>query len=166
MSDILLIRWRAEPPPIEIRWRGGGTECFVATINAGEPIAAVIGPRGARGPAGAASISIVAAVALSGHRAVIPTADGAAYPSLADPAHGGLILGITTGAAAQGMPADIQSAGELVEPSWSWAIGPVFAGDNGILTQSIPAGAWQRRIGTAIAPTRLLIEPRPEIRTI
>lgn len=120
---------------------------------------------GGGGGGGSALIS-TAIGALSGHRVVKAVPGGVGYPSLAASADGDLILGITTAAAGDGMPIAVQTGDAISEPSWNWALGPVFAGDKGVLTQARPAGAWLRRVGTAVAPTRLLIDLRPTIQTL
>ncbi len=142
----------------------------------GEPVHAafrqirVVGPMGPQGPAGAGGgagdLLVNAAKALSGHRAVLLTAVGTAdYPDLSAPLDGGLIAGVTTGAAAAGAEIAIRTGGLLSEPSWAWTRGPVFAGDNGVLTQVPPAGAWVRQIGVAVSATQINIAPNPVILT-
>lgn len=114
----------------------------------------------------AGSVTAVAAVALSGHRTVLLDTDGKlAYPSLSAADDGGQIIGITVGATAQGSTAVIRTEGLVTEPSWSWSRGPVFAGDNGVLTQMPPDGAWVRQIGVASSPTSIFINLQPVILT-
>ena len=111
-------------------------------------------------------ITANAAQALSGHRAVLITpSDEADYPALATVLDGQLIAGITAGAAAQGDPVTIHTAGPITEPGWTWTPGPVFAGDNGVLTQTPPAGSWVRMIGMAVSPTKIIINLQPVILT-
>lgn len=115
---------------------------------------------------GYADVYMTASKALSGHRAVIATGSGADYPSIANDTHGNLIIGVTLSAAENGAQVAIRTQGEVVEPTWNWTLGPVFVGDNGVLSQTLPTGAWVRRIGTAISATRLIVEPSPVIQTI
>ena len=146
-----------------------------------------VGPRGAAGPAGESAFDIWAAagnvgteadflaslrgtvegdalvrlagaVALSGHRVVRFAADGARYVSVDDLSHADTAIGITTGASAAGAMALIQTSGLLTEPSWNWAPGPVFAGLDGMLTQTPPRAAFEQRVGTSVGPTRILVE--------
>lgn len=126
----------------------------------------IVDHRGAPGPAGPAGIATfpaIAASATSGHRAVKAVATGVAYPSLAERADGDLIVGVTANAADAGEKLLVQSGGLMIEPGWSWAIGPVFAGDVGVLVQSPPPGAWLRQIGVAVAPDRIVVNLRPAI---
>lgn len=115
--------------------------------------------------AGSAQVlSLPAALPVSGHRAVLINSAGkVAYPSIADPAHGELIVGLSNNAAATDGLVTVLTNGEMVEPSWSWTPGPVFAGDNGVLTQTPPAGAWIRQVAVAVTATKVIIGARPSI---
>jgi hypothetical protein len=125
----------------------------------------VLGQQGPAGPPGndgdSAPMQITAGETLGGHRAVVSVAGLAVY---ADPSDESLcdVIGITTGAASVGELASVHTGGQIVEPSWSWADGPVFAGTAGTLTQSIGSGALIQ-IGVAVAPTKLLVEIQPTI---
>lgn len=118
------------------------------------------GPPGPPGPAGDGSLlSKVAVGAIGGHRVVIASgADGAALADKDTPAHMFKVLGITTGAAVNGASVEISVFGEVTEPSWSWSEGPVWLGNNGLLTQTLPSTGFQLMIGTAIAPTVLMLK--------
>ncbi len=97
----------------------------------------IAGPPGPIGPRGNATLTVLSATALGGHRLV--TLDGASAAIYADagtPSHSGNVLGLTIGA---GETATILHRGEIAEPSWHWILGqPVFLGQNGLLTQSPP----------------------------
>lgn len=124
---------------------------------------------GARGPSGLGgnTATRTSAVALSGQRVVKVSADGkAAYPDVAAADDADLLLGVTTGAVAQGDQATIQTRGEMQEGGWAWTLGPVFCGANGALTQAPPAGAWIRQVGVAVAADRIIIDMRPPIFTL
>lgn len=115
-------------------------------------------------PTGATSAPVTANAgeALSGHRGVYVAADGLAY--YADPANetGRLLSGITTGAAALGASASIQTDGAVDEPSWAWTAGggPVWLGTAGALTQTVPVAGLLIQVGIPMGPTRLRIEPQ------
>jgi hypothetical protein len=110
----------------------------------------------------------VAAVALSGHRVVMPQVNGQLnYASNDNVAHLAAPLWITTGAASPGSPVDVLITGLMVEPSWSWTPGPVYLGANGQLTQTPPAapGAlFLAQVGTATSPTTLFVDRAPSIK--
>lgn len=134
-----------------------------------EPIEAIPvleGPPGPPGPAAGYTLARQAEIALSGHRVVKARPGGLSnYPDIDAPADAWLIEGVTTGAAAAGDAVSVQAAGELVESTWSWALGPVYCGPSGQLTQTVPHGAWLRQVGTAVAPDTLLINLFPPILT-
>lgn len=112
------------------------------------------------------SILLPAGVAISGHRAVMINASGElVYPSLSEATHGAQIIGLTEAATPLGAQAAVRFSGAAVEPSWGWARGPVFVGDNGVLTQVPPAGAWVRQIGVAFSATKIIVNLQPVILT-
>lgn len=112
------------------------------------------GPQGPAGPAGGASVAMVAGETLGGHR-VVKQFEGAAY--YADPGDPYDAIGVTLGAASLGGVVNVAVAGEVEEPSWTWAAGPVYLGANATLTQTPPTDAPTLRIGVAISPTRLAV---------
>lgn len=123
------------------------------------------GMPGPPGPAGGETFQVNAVRALSGHRALILTEDGADYPAGDEPLDAEAIVGVSVTAAAPHAPITIRRIGVIEEGSWSWSEGPVFASDLGVLTQSpSPSAAWLRQVGTAVAPTRMIVDLRPVIR--
>lgn len=115
-----------------------------------------------------AAYFITAGEPLGGHRVVVADETGRAIH--ADPAnlsHASRILGMTTGAAAQGNPAEVVRAFEMEEQSWAWTPGAaVFLGATGVLTQSVPEvpeAAFSLIVGFALTPTRLFINVREPI---
>lgn len=124
-------------------------------INTGQE-----GPQGPAGPAGDGSnLTKIAGTAIGGHKVVIAYGNTGAQLADKDTAsHMHVVLGVTKGAASQGSPVEIQTVGEMIEPSWVWVNGPVFLGSNGIMTQTPPTTGFQLQIGTAIAPTVLMIK--------
>jgi hypothetical protein len=110
---------------------------------------------------------MIAGEALGGHRAVKADSSGeAVYPDISAPGDGAAIIGITAGSASISASVSVQTSGEMDEPSWTWTPGlPVFADDDGLLTQSVPSGTWIRVIGLAALSTRLVIRPDPAVIT-
>lgn len=163
MADPLILQWAPVPEPLTLQWTVPDQPLAPIRPDAPLPsVVTVIGPPGRPGADGGTTLDATAARALSGHRVLIlkPLAD---YPDLTAPGGGELIAGISTGAAAPGAPVEIQRAGEMIEATWSWTPGPVFAGALGVLTQTPPIGAWLRQVAVAVAPTRILIDLRPSI---
>lgn len=107
-------------------------------------------------------VQMTAAIDLSGHRAVFATTSGEAnYPDIAVLADGIAVMGITTGAIVAGQSGPVQIAGEMSEPSWTWAAGgQIYVGDGGVLTQTVPSGAWVLLIAVARTATDITIGPR------
>lgn len=106
----------------------------------------------------ATTISMVAAAALSGHRAVAANSQSLAVYASSDTPSVLAVTGITASASEPGAQVLVQYAGEMVEPSWNWQPGPVWLGLNGLLTQAPPTSGALLQIGTALGATRLLIE--------
>jgi len=99
---------------------------------------------------------------LSAHRVVILTGSGVDYPNLANVENGDAILGITTSSAVTGSPAAYQFEGTMMDPSWSWTVGPIFCGASGVLTQTPPlTGQWLRQVGSAVGPNTIEINLYP-----
>lgn len=147
---------------LDITWpEGGGIDLSVAIpYTAAINVTGPAGPQGARGDIH----TYIADGVLSGHRLVMSTGSGkVGYVDAANAAHAGLALGITTGAAVDAASVDVQLVNEMVEPSWSWASGPVYAGANGIPTQDTSTLAFVQVIGIATEPTKLMINIQPAI---
>ncbi len=104
-------------------------------------------------------LSMPAQGALSGHRVMRGTGDGhVQYASSADVLDAPVVLGISTGAAADGAPISVQYAGEMIEPSWSWTPGlPIFCGVGGVLTQVNPSTGFSLVVGVASTPTVIVV---------
>ena len=121
-----------------------------------------VGAKGKDGIDGDAGSSVrrIADIALGGHRCVITTATGITYADSSNITHLGLVLGITTSAVLAGEEVAISTVGEVIEPSWSFALGNVYVGLNGNLTQIVPLSGFIQIIGVAISPTVLLVAPK------
>ena len=87
--------------------------------------------------------------------------NGAGYPNTGvyDDAH--FVLGVTVEPALAGAGVTVRLVGEIEDPNWSWQPGPLFCGPQGSLVQVPPSGTWQRQIGSALTPTKILVELRP-----
>lgn len=120
-----------------------------------------------QGPAGASFIYVdyVAGVALGGHRAVVLDAsEQAVYADKDTLTDRDKVIGITTGASIMGATAQIQTAGELTEPSWSWTAGDtIYLGTNGLLSNAAPVTGFVLKIGFAISPTKIFISIKQPI---
>jgi hypothetical protein len=126
----------------------------------------VVRGAGAKGDAGTPiALLMPAAVPLGGHRIVKAMGDGTVgYPSSDAPIDAQLLLGMTTGATPTiGGLAEIQTGGNANELSWTWFPGPIFCGDQGVMTQAVPEGAWLRQVGVAIGPTSIIIDLNPVV---
>jgi hypothetical protein len=99
---------------------------------------------------------------LSGHRAIRSHLGLAYYCNALDTAHAGTAIGVSTGAALVGDPVNVQTLGNLTEPSWDWRDGLVSVGENGQLTQTI-TGVFMQQIGVAVNQTELNINPQQAV---
>lgn len=126
------------------------------TIDLGTP-----GPAGPPGPAGA-DTTLVASVALSGHRTISVDAAGeAVYASCLD-STAQRVAGLSGHAAAQGNPLVIHSLGPLDWPAANLTPdAPLFLGEDGALTEVAPTYGWCRQIATAVAVDRIVISIGP-----
>ena len=129
---------------------------------AGAPgTAGAVGATGATGPgASSAFISRIAESNVSGHRVVAASNDGRVSHVGKSDADAANIFGITTGAALATFAAIIIPLGLIEEASWAWTAGPVWLGDDGMLTQTLPTIGLLVRVGMATAPSAVIINPQ------
>jgi hypothetical protein len=100
------------------------------------------------------------ATVIGGHRVVCLESTGVKYASNDDLTLLGKAIGVTLGAAAANSEVLIKTSGEVTDSSWNWAtLGPVFLGQNGLLTQVSPGppALFSQIIGQAIAPTSIIV---------
>ncbi len=101
----------------------------------------------------------IAGMVLSGNRVLVKLPSGQMFPADKDtPSHMHKVAGVGLNSASAGSAVQVQSFGELVEPTWNWVEGPVYLGNAGQLTQTVPTSGFLVLIGTAIAPTVLRIQ--------
>jgi len=128
------------------------------------------GPVGAQGPQGLSGSSVsayIAAVALSGHVAVVLDASGQALPAdPTDPTHHA-VVGITAQAGSSGAAVEAVNKGVLEHLGWTFTAGlPVFLGLSGSLTQALPPTAvFSKALGVAVSPVRVSLDFQPAIFT-
>jgi hypothetical protein len=109
-------------------------------------------------------IELTAGPALSGHKAIALVAGVAVHADQSNPAHRGLVRGISTGAVASGATLNAQVYGRMYEPSWAWTPDlPIYVGANGALTQTRPTSGWLQRLAIADSATLIFIDPQPPI---
>jgi hypothetical protein len=78
-----------------------------------------------------------------------------------DIAQAHLCVGITETSAASGGAVQVINDGVITDGSWTWTAGPVYLGEDGALTQTVPASpgqAFNLRVGTAVSATRLVVK--------
>ena len=129
-------------------------------------MAAVLGGAG-QGSGGAAAYDFpgTSAGALQGLRVVaLSASDQLIHPDRSVAADGLRILGLAlTAASAPGQAVTVRRRGAVTEAAWAWDEGPVYVGDGGELTQTVPPSGWLCQIGVAINATTVDIDPQPII---
>ena len=96
-----------------------------------------------------------AAATVSALRLLSEGADGVRHLDPADAASVAGMLGISITAGDAGSAISIKAGGSIDDVGWSWSPGFVFAGPNGLLTQSPPTSGWEIVVGHAPSATRL-----------
>lgn len=131
-----------------LSWRWDGVKWVSVTGSSG-------GGGGAQN-----TISYFADGALGGHRVVRATTPGnVGYVDPSDPAQAHAALGLTVGAASGGTAVEVQYAGAMTEPSWSWTANlPIFVGAAGVPTQTPPSVGFHAPIGVAVSATSMVIQ--------
>ena len=134
------------------------------TVTATSPSAGIVTVETPASSTGALGGLYPAAGPLSGHRLLALVAGSAVYADTNTPAHKLSVIGISPGAVNAGELVAPVSSGPMNEPGWTWTPGlPVYAGPNGVLTQSPAPTGWLRILGVAQTPTRLLVAMREPI---
>lgn len=153
----MVLRWRNPAPAITLRWRGPGGMLRAIERKPAAPIAAVIGPPGLPGSSEVIGITVTAGEAIGGHRAV--TFDAAGEAVLADhrTLAAGAALALSTHAASSGADLTVQASGPIEEPGWSWQPGPIYVGQDGVLTQTPPTSGVLAQIGSALGPSKMIV---------
>jgi hypothetical protein len=96
------------------------------------------------------------AAGVSGHRAVMVSADGTA--AHAEPADALSFIGVSTHAAMPEEPIEVATRDTISESSWAWTPGQtIYFTTGGVLTQTVPADTAVTPIGVAISATSILI---------
>ena len=116
--------------------------------------------QGPSGASGASTFTVTAGQDLSGHRIVsVNSAGQAVYADKDTPATVRQVLGLTTGAALNGTQATVLPMGEITEPSWTLSMsGPVYLGNNGLLTQILPTTGVIMQVGVPLSSTMMLVD--------
>lgn len=134
---------------------------LVVPSTAGQvTVAGIQGPEGIPGSS-PQDLRIDAPSAISAHRALSFCSNESVvqYADSSDTAQAGKFLGISLNAATPGDPLDIRISGEITEPGWAWALGCVYVGAAGHLTQTMPTTGYLQAVGVALTPTKLLVHP-------
>jgi hypothetical protein len=118
-------------------------------------VAQGVGAQGRPGRDGGSDIQREAGENLGGHVVVFVDTENRAFRASPATAEEFRPVGMTVGATMLGDTALIRVLGEITEPSWSWDVGPVFLGANGVPTQAPPASGAVFQIGVASGPTRI-----------
>lgn len=113
----------------------------------------------------AAPLTVLAAISISGHRAIAADADGQAiYADQADET-ALAVLGLSTQAATTGDPLIVVAQGPLDWPAGGLTPdAPLFLGASGTLTHTAPTSGWVRQIAQAVDTDRLIISIGPAYR--
>lgn len=136
----------------------------ITTIVSTPAVTVYGGARGLQGVPGADGDApqLVAASALSGHRAIAVDANGHAIYADQGEASAQTVYGISTGAAESGASVTLQRSGPMEWPAGGLTPDlPLYLGSAGLLTQIPPTTGWLRQIAVATAAARIVIEIGP-----
>jgi hypothetical protein len=141
-------------------WTGDEIECDVPPVLAhalrvldyhttGAPAIARIQ---SYAPAAGGTTTGIATETISALTAVADS--GAGYSVARD----GWVSGISLSSSLARAPLQVQHDGQVSDVSWNWTVGsPVFATQEGQLTQTVPVSGLLTIVGVAISPTQLSI---------
>lgn len=113
---------------------------------------------GLQGPAGASGtqiLTIEAGESVGGHRVVYQAGTLAMHANENSLNEAEAVIGISISAASPGVSLQVQRAGIIMEPTWSWSPGPVYLAGTGLMTQEAPSAGVLLQVGIALSPTQL-----------
>jgi hypothetical protein len=105
--------------------------------------------------------SLVAGATLSGHRAIALVGGLAIYADATVAEHAYLTMGVSESAVVSGANLLVFNRQSIEEPTWNWAPGqPVFLGQGGLLSQSVPVSPalFVLQVGIAVSAHRLDVD--------
>lgn len=115
------------------------------------------GRDGIPGPAGGSALQRIAGETVSALRVQYEQAGKVYALDYRDTAHIDLLLGVSLTAADIDQPLNVQRSGVIEDSGWSWALGRVWLGAGGALTQTPPADGFDVLIGAAVSATRITL---------
>lgn len=116
------------------------------------------GPQGPPGETEGATFLAEAGEAIHGRR-IVRVVDGRIYhPDRNDSTHAGQCIGLSLQAGSTGALLLVRTGGQHTDSSWAFEPGPVWCGDDGVLTQSQLDTGWVLKVGVAVNPTTVEID--------
>lgn len=105
------------------------------------------------------AVPVEAGEILNGHRIVAVIDNLAVLADKDNEDHLFKIRGITLGAVALGATALVQIDGPLEFNGWNWTPElPIYLGNSGVLTQTLPTSGYLIQVAVADTPTRIFID--------
>lgn len=98
-------------------------------------------------------LRLPAGESIHGRRVVFVEGGEAFHPSLLAESHATACAGISLNAASASETVNVRQRGRIEDSGWSWAPGPIFCDEGGILTQTPPASGWSLIVGRSVSPT-------------
>ncbi|MFI8479631.1 hypothetical protein ACIGCM_03580 [Pseudomonas sp. NPDC078700] len=132
---------------------GPDSEPVVVTVGEQGPP----GKAGQPGPAGGSALQRQAGETLSALLVVYEQDDQVFRLDYRDGENIDQMLGITLSAADIGADLNVQRSGPLDDAGWNWALGRVWLGANGSLTQTPALDGYDVLIGSAVSATRIIL---------
>jgi hypothetical protein len=105
--------------------------------------------------------TLVSSANLSGHRAIALVGGVAIYADCRIAEHAYLTMGVSESAVVLGANLLVFNRQPIEEPTWDWAPGqPVFLGQGGLLSQSVPVSPalFVLQVGIAVSAHRLDVD--------
>lgn len=123
------------------------------------------GTQGPPGIGGGSTLMLTSAAPLAAYRALAVDAAGKAiYADAATLSHGLIHLGIGLTTVLADELVGVATNEVVDNPAWSFDVGPVLLGLNGVLVQELPVSAvFSKVVGWALSPTRLLVHQQSAI---
>lgn len=104
---------------------------------------------------GLAKLELTAGETIHSLRAVMAVDGEAFHPDTSASADALRVVGVAVTSGSMGDTVSIKPDGRVTEGSWAWVSGPVYCGNDGVLTQSPSGTEWILQVGRAINPTTI-----------
>ncbi len=152
------------PPPVDVHVQRIDVDVAQAVQRIGVSAQRIvvdvsqIGRPGRDGQSVGGTFTATAGETIHGRRIVRIAGGLIHHPRLTVPAHADQCIGLALQSGNTGADLLVRTGGQHSDAAWSWAPGPIYCADNGVLTQAVIAVGWVLKVGIAVNPTTIEVD--------